>query len=188
LISPRLSQLLSLAEHVRGDADSARTVAERLLTLARDERDSCSDGVCVEGGVGFIEEPSTLIVVGDIHGDLDTLALIMGRTRMLERLEHRDHAVVFLGDYIDRGPAQIEVMALLVELKTLYGPRVILLRGNHEPPPGLTPYPHDFPLQLLSLYGEKGRKIYRLFYDAFQYMLYAATAWRKVLFLHGVCF
>jgi diadenosine tetraphosphatase ApaH/serine/threonine PP2A family protein phosphatase len=41
---------------------------------------------------------------------------------------------VFLGDYVDRGPHQIENINLLFELKTKSPNRLMILRGNHETP------------------------------------------------------
>ena len=39
---------------------------------------------------------------------------------------------VFIGDFVDRGPLSLEVMALLLAFKVLFPARVFLLRGNHE--------------------------------------------------------
>jgi len=63
-------------------------------------------------------------VVGDTHGDLETSELV------LERVGRG--VIVFLGDYVDRGPYQIENMVRLLEAKISEPDRILLLRGNHE--------------------------------------------------------
>ncbi len=65
-------------------------------------------------------------VIGDIHGCVDEL------NRLLDHLAPSggDH-LVFLGDYVDRGPGSREVIARLLGLK-LEGPRCTFLKGNHE--------------------------------------------------------
>lgn len=67
--------------------------------------------------------------VGDIHGCQDKLA------RLLQFLDTRhigsDETVVFLGDYIDRGPGTRNVLEALLRWKEAH-PRTIFLRGNHE--------------------------------------------------------
>jgi hypothetical protein len=42
--------------------------------------------------------------------------------------------MLFQGDYVDRGPHQIEVISYLLALRVLFPKQVILLRGNHEFP------------------------------------------------------
>lgn len=80
----------------------------------------------VEGRVGY--------AVGDIHGRVDLL------TRMLEILEIRTEEearagmqpmVIFLGDYVDRGPDSAGVIELLLQDR-LPGVERRFLRGNHE--------------------------------------------------------
>jgi len=65
-----------------------------------------------------------LIVVGDVHGYYKELqdALYNAQCEDGDRL-------IFLGDYIDRGPRSREVMDFLVSLRN---PDNIYLRGNHE--------------------------------------------------------
>ena len=67
----------------------------------------------------------SLIAIGDIHGCAATL------DRLLERLRPtaEDH-LVFVGDYIDRGPDSKRVIDRLLELRNVVN--CTFLRGNHE--------------------------------------------------------
>ena len=68
-------------------------------------------------------------IVGDIHGDLDALNTLMSR---LPTLDIGD-TLVFLGDYIDRGPASAEVVeSVRVVIPESVDAKVVPLRGNHE--------------------------------------------------------
>jgi serine/threonine protein phosphatase 1 len=66
-------------------------------------------------------------VIGDIHGCLEELQ------RLLESLplDARDR-VVFLGDYIDRGPNANGVIDYLLRLEGEREPSFTFLKGNHE--------------------------------------------------------
>jgi serine/threonine protein phosphatase 1 len=65
--------------------------------------------------------------VGDIHGCDVLLA------QMITKLElGRHRPVVFLGDYIDRGPQSAQVLARLFDLSQTHPANVICLMGNHE--------------------------------------------------------
>jgi serine/threonine protein phosphatase 1 len=66
--------------------------------------------------------------IGDIHGDLDELQLLLSRLPALTA----DDTLVFLGDYIDRGPNSAGVIARVRELATSGPAKVVALRGNHE--------------------------------------------------------
>jgi serine/threonine protein phosphatase 1 len=70
-----------------------------------------------------------IYAIGDIHGCLDHLQ------RLLEEVNpdlHR-HKLVFIGDYIDRGPNSRGVVDYIIRLKAHYPPdNIICLKGNHE--------------------------------------------------------
>jgi len=71
----------------------------------------------------------TSIAVGDIHGRAELLR------RLLERIEpFRSPAtrLVFLGDYIDRGPDSRGVVDILLALRDEWSGPVHCLEGNHE--------------------------------------------------------
>jgi len=67
-----------------------------------------------------------LIAIGDIHGHLDKLE------RLLQLIMPTDNdKLVFLGDYIDRGPDSAGVVDHLIQLPDRF-PQTVFLRGNHE--------------------------------------------------------
>lgn len=75
--------------------------------------------------------PDKLVyVVGDIHGCIDKLALL------LERIDD-DNAgsaahLVFVGDYIDRGENSADILRFMAQMTSDHPDKVIGLMGNHE--------------------------------------------------------
>ncbi len=73
-----------------------------------------------------------IYAVGDIHGRKDCLEKIRERIR-----EHREShpvesaQIIFLGDYVDRGPGSKEVVQTLLDMQKAE-PNVLCLMGNHE--------------------------------------------------------
>jgi serine/threonine protein phosphatase 1 len=72
--------------------------------------------------------PGRTFAIGDIHGDLAALQTLFAR---LPQLVPGD-TLVFLGDYVDRGPNSAGVVAWLRELAESTAAKVVFLRGNHE--------------------------------------------------------
>jgi len=69
-----------------------------------------------------------IFAVGDIHGCAGRL------TALLHRMPvnwERDR-LVFLGDYVDRGPDSRRVIEILLDLRRRHGDRTVFLQGNHE--------------------------------------------------------
>ena len=64
-------------------------------------------------------------IIGDIHGCSASLV------KLLSAVENRADTIVFLGDYIDRGPNSKKVIDSILELKKKQS-SVITLLGNHE--------------------------------------------------------
>lgn len=72
-----------------------------------------------------------LYAIGDIHGRADLLDALLARIESDEgRGEKHQTLLVFLGDYIDRGPASNAVVERLIETMTRW--KTICLKGNHE--------------------------------------------------------
>ncbi len=68
-----------------------------------------------------------VMIIGDIHGNLQALKFVIAR-----RQEMNCNSILFLGDYVDRGPQGTEVLLSLFRLKLEDPENVFLLRGNHE--------------------------------------------------------
>lgn len=68
------------------------------------------------------------IFIGDVHGCYEQLCALLDAVE----LDRENDELIFLGDYIDRGPQSFEVVMLLKDLKDTMEERCILLRGNHE--------------------------------------------------------
>jgi serine/threonine protein phosphatase 1 len=66
-----------------------------------------------------------IIAIGDVHGCADELRLLLNKLPLSDEVE-----VVFLGDYVDRGPRSREVIDTVLELQPQC--RVVPLMGNHE--------------------------------------------------------
>jgi serine/threonine protein phosphatase 1 len=72
-----------------------------------------------------------LYVVGDIHGRADLLENVLGRIEAdASQKSGAEILYVFLGDYVDRGPASKDVIQRLLALSEER--RVVCLKGNHE--------------------------------------------------------
>ncbi len=79
----------------------------------------------------WLPEGTRVYAIGDIHGRADLLSTLCNR--IVEDANGFDgqSTVVFLGDYIDRGPDSRAVIEFLID-DPLPGMRPVFLRGNHE--------------------------------------------------------
>ncbi|HBB17667.1 MAG: metallophosphatase [Syntrophus sp. RIFOXYC2_FULL_54_9] len=68
-----------------------------------------------------------ILAIGDIHGCSRQLNLLLDRIG----IDPHEDTLIFLGDYLDRGPDAREVIDTLLDLKTSC-PNSICLQGNHE--------------------------------------------------------
>lgn len=79
--------------------------------------------------------PNSTVVwaIGDVHGRLDLLKpLVEAIMADAAASEAERKIVIFLGDYIDRGPESRGVIRYLVELANIAGIEWRFLKGNHE--------------------------------------------------------
>lgn len=69
------------------------------------------------------------IVIGDVHGNSSALADLLDK--LLPELRP-DDCIVFLGDYVDRGPDSKGCIGQIIEFRDAAPGTVIALMGNHE--------------------------------------------------------
>ena len=78
-----------------------------------------------------VDDVMATFAIGDVHGCIATL------DELLERLAPTpEDELIFIGDYVDRGPNSRAVIQRLLEMEEAAesgtGPRCIFLRGNHD--------------------------------------------------------
>ncbi len=66
--------------------------------------------------------------IGDIHGDVEHLEALLGKLPKLSA----DDTLLFVGDYVDRGPRSADVVARVRALEASPPCKVVALMGNHE--------------------------------------------------------
>ncbi len=126
------------------------------------------------------------LIIGDLHGDLESLIDIFKESEFLKRLDQTDDAVlIFLGDYGDRGSYSAEVYYTVLKLKLLYPKQVVLMRGNHEGPDDLMVDPHDIPSQFQIRFGEKWAETYAGIRKLFACLYNAVVVEERYLMIHG---
>jgi len=100
-----------------------------------------------------------IIAIGDIHGCINKLQDLLARLEIC-----REDTIIFLGDYIGRGPGSKDVLSTLIGLKGKTR-RTVYLLGNHEnllleyvksPDENLIPYLRQQSIEtFLKSYGEE---------------------------------
>ena len=69
--------------------------------------------------------------IGDVHGCADLLHALLAQIFAMASMQSPTR-IIFLGDYVDRGPGSREVLDLLIELQSLERVRPSFIRGNHD--------------------------------------------------------
>ena len=77
-----------------------------------------------------VPKGSRIYAIGDIHGRADLLAVLLATIVKDRESAGRDCSLIFLGDYVDRGPESRQVIERL--LAPPPGFKVCYLRGNHD--------------------------------------------------------
>jgi len=140
----------------------------------------------ISGRLIELKPQGEALVVGDLHGDLNSLIDILRGSNFLQKMNQNSVSVlVFLGDYGDRGEYSKEVYYIVLKLKRLFPEQVILMRGNHEGPEDLMASPHDLPMEFQMKFGEKWEGAYSKVRDLFARLYNAVLIEERYLMIHG---
>jgi protein phosphatase len=126
------------------------------------------------------------LIVGDLHGDLESLVQILQETNFLERLQKTANAfLIFMGDYGDRGIHPVEVYYIVLKLKLLFPKQIVLMRGNHEGPEDLLPSPHELPMHFQARFRREETEAYTHVRRMFDQLYNAVLVKDRYLIVHG---
>lgn len=126
------------------------------------------------------------LIIGDLHGDLESLIQILKESSFLQKMnQNTDAVLIFLGDYGDRGEYSKEVYYTVLKLKLLFPEQIVLMRGNHEGPEDLMASPHDLPLEFQTKFGEKWEEAYSKIRELFACFYNAVLVKERYLMIHG---
>ncbi|MCX8176442.1 MAG: metallophosphoesterase, partial [Candidatus Bathyarchaeota archaeon] len=153
-----------ISQAFKVEASEFIKLVERAFCVFKEEKGRVFKNFSVEGGlIRLTDNVKKVIVVGDIHADIESLAYILKNSRFINKVRGGENIViVFLGDYGDRGEYSVEVYYTILWLKINLQENTIILRGNHEGPPDLLAYPHDLPYQFKRRFGKKWEEAYNL--------------------------
>lgn len=178
-----LSRIVKEAFEVQ-TAEFTRTVARARMTLEKEE--GSIGNLHIHGRLVETEPVGEAVVVGDLHGDIESLVEILKQSNILERMDKSSQTILaFLGDYGDRGACSAETYYTVLKVKLLHPAQVILMRGNHEGPEDLIASPHDLPSQFYERFGKKWTEAYAETRELFERLHNALLVKKQYLMLHA---
>lgn len=160
-------------------------VKRSVLMLEKEQRTAKPKRI--NGRILHLPANGKATIIGDLHGDLKSLMHILKSSGFPRKAQKGENVyLIFLGDYGDRGLASSEVYYVVLKLKELFPDKVILMRGNHEGPEDMLPYPHDLPFQLKRKYGEEaGARIYAELRRLFNHLYTVVIIDERAVLIHG---
>ncbi len=127
----------------------------------------------------FLKLHGKIMLAGDTHGDV-----IVTKEIIKKFFDENFDIMIFLGDYIDRAPADIGSsipnINYLLEMKSTYPDKIFLLKGNHEANYAIPCYPNEFEYEVKDCCPQ----LYSYYVMAFKEMPLMALA-NNVYAAHG---
>ncbi len=118
-----------------------------------------------------LKKAKRVIFVGDTHGDWEA------SKKVIKDYLKPGNKIVFLGDYVDRGPYSKENLDFLLETKIKHPKQIYLLQGNHEGHHISKFYPADF-------WERLDKKSYKMYSSVVEHFSLVATT-KEIIALHG---
>ena len=160
-------------------------IVENVLDLLRGESGKIGN-LTISERLVKLEPLGEALVIGDLHGDLESLITILKSSGFTRKMSaSKDATLIFLGDYGDRGAQSAEVYYTILKLKLAFPEQVILLRGNHEGPEDLMASPHDLPLHFQYRFKENWATSYGKIRELFAYLCNAVLVEERYLMVHA---
>ena len=176
---------LVVKESLTVQSDGFVKIVENAINLLREESGRIGNLTILDRLVK-LEPVGEAVVVGDLHGDLESLISILRSSVLMQRMARsKDSTLIFLGDYGDRGAYSAEVYYTILKLKLAFSEQVILMRGNHEGPEDLLASPHDLPMQFQYRFKEKWTTVYAKTRELWAYLYNSALVEERYLMVHG---
>lgn len=116
-----------------------------------------------------------IFFIGDLHGELNSIQRVLQVF-----MKYKDHSLVFLGDYADRGPSQVETFNLAMAMTLRFPKRVFMLRGNHETESIAMRY--GFHVDVLRKHSEA---VFSDYVEVFKALPLAAVSTNGIFACHG---
>ena len=84
----------------------------------------------------YTPENTVLYAIGDLHGNLDEHNMLYAiLENEIAKSPEKEHIIIYLGDYVDRGPDSKKLIDRLIRIQNNDSPaKHIFLKGNHQTP------------------------------------------------------
>ncbi|HET7336339.1 MAG TPA: metallophosphoesterase family protein [Candidatus Nitrosotalea sp.] len=161
----------------------ASILVETIDILEKEKKRSKMHHGTIKGNCTWLKTPENLVIVGDIHGDLESLYKILDEINFKTFLANKNNKIIFLGDYIDRGSNSVAVLYTICMLKQTFQDSVILMRGNHEASEEFPFKSHDLPEKISQYFGTD--KMYSLVLSFFRLLTVMVIVEDRLLLVHG---
>ena len=187
----RVQEAINLAHHLgeTWDAEKCvfdhgphlRTVKHILLTIMENVK-----SLLAMEPRALVDIKAPCYVFGDIHGNFQDLYYYTSNLIAFRHIKYCAHTFVFLGDYVDRGPHDVECLAYLLSLKLQAPDKVILLRGNHEDRRQNFHLAESFYNHCVKLFGaQDGVEVWEKANELFEYFPVCGVINSRIFCCHG---